>query len=566
MFSNLKIGPRLALGFAMVLAAFVALWTLAAINIQHARGLSNEVTQRQDQTAALAQANGAVWALRAHLAQALSTPDAAARQAVAEQAAGRRRQFNAALSNYKQVADLSAEEAALMSELEAGFLRMDEARERWFELLGAGRTDEALKLDAASLQPAAARAQDALQKLIDLKDRQVMKADDYYALELKRSQWFVHAVGGSALLAAAVIVWLLTRSITVPLREAVASVQTVAGGDLTSEIAVRSRDEVGQLLAALRTMQASLRGLVVEVLDGARAVADASAQIAQGNLDLSQRTEEQASTLEETASAMEELTSTVNQNADNARQADRLAAGASQVASQGGEVVSQVVSTMTGISEASRRIADIIGVIDGIAFQTNILALNAAVEAARAGEQGRGFAVVAAEVRNLAQRSASAAKEIKALIGDSVVQVEGGSRLVGAAGTTMHEIVGSVQKVSALVAEIAAASREQSQGIGQVTTAISQMDQVVQQNATLVEQATAATESMKELAAALLRSVSRFNVGAGASGAAPVPGVAVAAPIRRAPGGAGADALAPGQPAPARRPEPALPALGRAAT
>ncbi|MFC5497761.1 methyl-accepting chemotaxis protein [Caenimonas terrae] len=312
---------------------------------------------------------------------------------------------------------------------------------------------------------------------------------------------------------AASLMWLLARSITRPLSTALASVEWVATGDLTHEIEVRSGDEVGQLLASLRTMQANLRSLVGEVASGAHAVSDTSAQIAQGNVDLSQRTEEQASTLEETASSMEELTSTVTQNAHNARQASELAVGASEVARKGGEVVGQVVSTMTGISESSRKISDIIGVIDGIAFQTNILALNAAVEAARAGEQGRGFAVVAAEVRNLAQRSAAAAKEIKTLIGASVEQVDAGSKPVDNAGRTMQEIVSSVGKVSDLIAEIAAASQEQSSGIGQVNTAVNQMDQVVQQNASLVEEATAATESMREQAGSLLQMVSRFKLG-----------------------------------------------------
>jgi methyl-accepting chemotaxis protein len=259
-------------------------------------------------------------------------------------------------------------------------------------------------------------------------------------------------------------------------------------------------------------------------------VAGTSAQIAQGNQDLSQRTEEQAGTLEETASSIEELTSTVHQNAENARQASQLAVNASQVARRGGEVVGQVVDTMTGISTSSKKIADIIGVIDGIAFQTNILALNAAVEAARAGEQGRGFAVVAAEVRNLAQRSAAAAREIKDLIGESVGKVDAGTRLVDAAGQTMEEIVASVKRVSDLITEIAAASEEQSAGIAQVNTAITQMDQVVQQNASLVEEAAAATESMKAQADALLRTVSRFELG-GAAAASPAPVHASGRPI-----------------------------------
>ena len=304
----------------------------------------------------------------------------------------------------------------------------------------------------------------------------------------------------------------IIRSITLPLLSAVQLARRVAQGDLTADVPVERADEIGQLQAALSEMTQNLRRLVGEVAHGARTVADTSSQIAQGNLDLSQRTEEQASTLEETASSMEELTSTVTQNAENARQASQLAAAASEVARRGGQVVGEVVSTMGEIAGSSRRIAEIIGVIDGIAFQTNILALNAAVEAARAGEQGRGFAVVATEVRNLAQRSAAAAREIKDLIGESVGKVDAGSRLVDGAGSTMQEIVASVRKVSDLIADIALASQEQSSGIEQVNTAITQMDQVVQQNASLVEEASAATEAMKEQSAALLHMVARFRL------------------------------------------------------
>ncbi|HEX2543820.1 MAG TPA: methyl-accepting chemotaxis protein [Ramlibacter sp.] len=347
----------------------------------------------------------------------------------------------------------------------------------------------------------------------------------------------------------------IVRGITRPLQHAVSAARKVAGGDLTINLHTESRDEIGELLQALSEMSRNLRALVGEVAAGAHAVADSSAQIAQGNLDLSQRTEEQASTLEETASQMEELTSTVTQNADNARQATQVAAGAAQVAQQGGAVVGQVVATMTGISESSRRISDIIGVIDGIAFQTNILALNAAVEAARAGEQGRGFAVVAAEVRNLAQRSATAAKEIKALIGDSVGKIETGSRLVDDAGRTMQDVVASVRKVNDLIAEIAAASQEQSAGIEQVNSAVTQMDQVVQQNASLVEEATAATESMKAQAQVLLERVGRFRLH---QGDAPAPAPA------QAPSAFGS-APAPIQFRPAARQQPAWTAIGAAA-
>jgi methyl-accepting chemotaxis protein len=319
---------------------------------------------------------------------------------------------------------------------------------------------------------------------------------------------------GLLVAALAVILWgmAIARSISRPLADSIDLAQRVAGGDLTVALRVDRTDELGELQRALSTMVARLQELLAEVAAGAHRVSDTSAQIAQGNLDLSQRTEEQAVTLEETASSMEQLTTTVAQNAESARQASELARSASQVARKGGEAVGRVVSTMDGIAGASRRIGDIIGVIDGIAFQTNILALNAAVEAARAGHQGRGFAVVAQEVRSLSQRSAAAAREIKALIDESVGQVETGTRMVDAAGRTMEEIVTSVQRVSDLVAQIAAANGEQSAGIGQVNIAMSQMDHVVQQNASLVEEAAAATEAMKEQAAGLLALVSRFRL------------------------------------------------------
>jgi methyl-accepting chemotaxis protein len=333
------------------------------------------------------------------------------------------------------------------------------------------------------------------------------------ARESRRVTTFLSLVIAVVVAASVIMGMLVSRGITRPIQNAVSTARRVADGDLSVRIEASGRDETGQLLGALAEMTQNLRILVGEVAGGAHTVSDTSAQIAQGNVDLSQRTEEQASTLEETASSLEELTSTVTQNAHNARQASQLAVGASDVARRGGQVVGQVVTTMSGISESSRKISDIISVIDGIAFQTNILALNAAVEAARAGEQGRGFAVVAAEVRNLAQRSASAAKEIKTLIGDSVNKVDAGTKLVDAAGKTMDEIVGSVKQVTDLISEIAAASQEQSAGIEQVNTAITQMDQVVQQNASLVEEATAATESMKEQASALLQTVSKFRLG-----------------------------------------------------
>ena len=351
-------------------------------------------------------------------------------------------------------------------------------------------------------------------------------------------------------LAVAAALWLV-RSITAPLGQAVRLAEDVANGDLTTPVAVKSMDETGQLLTALQRMQQSLASTVTRVRENSENVSTASSEIAQGNSDLSARTEQQASALEETAASMEELNSTVRQNADNARQANQLAVTASTVAVHGGEVVSEVVHTMKGINDSSKKIADIIGVIDGIAFQTNILALNAAVEAARAGEQGRGFAVVATEVRSLAQRSAEAAKEIKGLIDDSVTRVGQGTALVDQAGTTMTEVVNSIKRVADLMGEISAASEEQSQGVAQVGEAVTQMDQVTQQNAALVEEMAAAASSLNNQAADLVSAVAFFKVsGAHAAGAARSrPGVAPTRP-------AAATARRMSTPAPVVKPKP----------
>ncbi|ALU91063.1 methyl-accepting chemotaxis protein [Herbaspirillum rubrisubalbicans] len=321
---------------------------------------------------------------------------------------------------------------------------------------------------------------------------------------------------GVAMLAGLVVALLmgglLVRAISRPLQRAVKVAQGVAAGDLTQRIEVHSQDETGQLMQALQQMNDNLQGIVGQVRLSTDTIATASSEIAHGNLDLSSRTEQQAGALEETASAMEQLTSTVRANAENAQQAKQLAHSASEVAVRGGQVVRQVVDTMSSINQSSNKIVDIISVIDGIAFQTNILALNAAVEAARAGEQGRGFAVVASEVRSLAQRSAAAAKEIKVLIDDSVTRVGSGSALVAQAGATIDEVVHSVQQVSAVVTEISAAGQEQSQGIEEVNRAITQMDESTQQNAALVEQAAAAAQAMQEQAARLSAAVSVFRL------------------------------------------------------
>ena len=320
-----------------------------------------------------------------------------------------------------------------------------------------------------------------------------------------------------ALLVATVVVggvlaYAITWSITRRLRDAADLAQRVATGDLTVQIAVSSDDDTGRLLASLAAMRSALADAIGSIRHSAQAVGASSNEIARGNQDLSARTEQQAANLERTASSMEELAATVRQNAESAKQANQLAMGASEVAVRGGEAVRGVADTMAGITDSSRKISDIIGVIDGIAFQTNILALNAAVEAARAGEQGRGFAVVASEVRNLAQRSAQAAKEITALIQDSVGRVEAGTKQVEGAGKTMDEIMGAVKRVTDIMGEIAAASAEQLSGIEQVSAAVSQMDQVVQQNAALVEQSAAAADNMAGQAQSLVSSVARFKL------------------------------------------------------
>ncbi|MEK7318235.1 MAG: methyl-accepting chemotaxis protein [Pseudomonadota bacterium] len=390
----------------------------------------------------------------------------------------------------------------------------NESRDKIAKLKQDGQAEDAIKVLETEFVPAGDAYLVEIQKLLDIQRTSI----DATAEEINRiyesARNGLIALGVIALAIGVAFAWWLTIGITRPLHRAVGFARTVAAGDLTGRIDVDSRDETGQLLAALREMNENILGIVKEVRKGTEAIATGTSQIAAGNTDLSQRTEEQASSLQETASSMEELTSIVRQNADSAKQASGLAVNASDVATQGGEVVGQVVHTMDEINAASRKVVEIISVIEGIAFQTNILALNAAVEAARAGEQGRGFAVVAGEVRSLAQRSATAAKEIKSLIGDSADRVERGSQLVAQAGQTMEEIVSAVKRVTDIMGEISAASVEQSAGIEQVNQAVTQMDTVTQQNAALVEQAAAAAGSLEEQAQRLKEAVATFRLAA----------------------------------------------------
>jgi methyl-accepting chemotaxis protein len=379
-------------------------------------------------------------------------------------------------------------------------------------LVRGGKTDEAKVLIRGESSRLTIAMNKQIEKIVNVNINGGIKAkqtgDEIYS---QARIWILSLLAVSIILGMS-LAFLVARIVSGPLKHAVAIAKTVSAGDLTSHIEVTSRDETGELMAALRDMNQNLAGIVRDVRIGTDSIATASGEIASGNLDLSTRTEQQASSLEETAASMEQLANSVKQNAENAGQANRLAISAFEVAGQGRAVVSQVVATMSSIHESAKKVADIIGVIDGIAFQTNILALNAAVEAARAGEQGRGFAVVATEVRNLAHRSAAAAKEIKVLIGDSVEKVEAGAKFADKAGATMQDMVTSVTRVTEIINEISNATQEQSTGIAQINEAVIQMDQVTQQNAALVEEAAAASGAMQDQAGALARTVSAFKL------------------------------------------------------
>jgi len=514
-FANMKIGRRLALGFGIIL---VAASIVVALGIWRLQGIAAATDAMMHQPLTKERLVSDWYrtihtSVRRTTAIAMSSDSALANYFAEEHAAASK----VSSAQQKGVAELlsSPEEKAVFEQLSA--VRQDyiKYRDAITRAKVDGNPGEASAILAGPYNAAAKGYLDLLQKLLDVQRAGIDQVAHDIQSVYEQSRTLMAALGVLLFLAGVSFAWWLAASITRPLARAVEIAQTVAAGDLTSRIdssMAARRDETGQLLHALQTMSDNLGQIVGQVRIGTDAIGTASREIAGGNLDLSARTERQAGSLEQTASAMEQLTSTVQQNADNARQANQLAASASSVAHQGGQVVSQVVATMEGISDASRRIVDIIGVIDGIAFQTNILALNAAVEAARAGEQGRGFAVVASEVRSLAQRSAAAAKEIKDLINDTVAKVGSGSELVIQAGSTMDEVVTSVRHVADIVGEISAASGEQSDGIGQVNLAITDMDQTTQQNAALVEQAAAAAEAMQEQAARLSDVVSQFRL------------------------------------------------------
>ena len=511
--SNLKISARLGLGFAAVLVIMMGLTAIGIMSMGKIKGELDKVVNENVYKMNLLQDMSESIHIVSRVARTLIIlTDDNAMQVEKKKMDEARKQYDKA---WEALQNTPADEKgkAFRAKIVEARINVRPINDKLIELALANKNEAAATILVKESMPATQKWQDALDNNIEFQKEKNKNEVEEAAAISERARNLMYILTLAALAMGSAVAWLITRSITSPINEAVKIAQTIASGDLTSRIDVKSKDETGQLMQALKEMEESLVKIVGQVRAGTDTIATASAQIASGNLDLSSRTEQQASSLEETASSMEELTSTVRQNGENARQANQLAVAASGVAVKGGAVVSQVVSTMNEINTSSRKIVDIISVIDGIAFQTNILALNAAVEAARAGEQGRGFAVVASEVRNLAQRSASAAREIKGLIDDSVTKVESGSKLVGEAGSTMDEIVTSVKRVTDIMGDISAATQEQVAGIEQVNQAVSEMDTVTQQNAALVEEAAAAAESLQDQAKSLVQLVSVFNTG-----------------------------------------------------
>jgi len=512
---DFKIGVRLGVGFGSILLILVAMvLTTSYLNYSNKDKLTTGLGLSTVKSLQAAAMKSAMLETGIAMRNIGLQSDVSLMQKEEEKVKDQRKKYESAITGLKKLG-LDDSETKVLSDIATLDDGVDAAFKEAIVQVLAFNSEGAAKVIANRIDPLNIQTLAQINKLVDMQDS---AARDVMAGSVNSDRKLMLLLLGLCALAVAigvVFAMVITRSITVPLSGAVEVAQKVAAGELTSQVVVEGKDETSKLLQALQEMTASLANTVGDVRMGTELITKASEEIASGNADLSSRTESQASSLEETASSMEELTSTVKQNADNARQANQLAVSASSVAAKGGNVVSQVVDTMGAIKGSSRKIVDIIGVIDGIAFQTNILALNAAVEAARAGEQGRGFAVVASEVRNLAQRSASAAKEIKELIGDSVNKVDAGSKLVDEAGQTMDLIVKSIKQVADIMGEITTATQEQGNGIEQVNQAITRMDEMTQQNAALVEEAAAAAESMQEQAQKLAQAVSIFKLSRG---------------------------------------------------
>jgi methyl-accepting chemotaxis protein len=509
---NLKLRARLALGFGVICAMLIVVLVLGMTMLGRVNHGTKDIAQdRMPKIEAVNSVLNEVNNISIALRNMMLNDDPADRKLQTANVMKARNAIQEVLDRNKDAVKAGPERELLNQTLEVNTKFVNQ-QDELLKRIAAGDIDGAKAWLNDEFRPLLLVYKKGLNEQIKTQKTAVADAVDQAEATYSETRLLMSGLGVAILALAGAIAWAISASITRPVARALEVANTVAAGDLTSRIEVSSRDETGQLLQALKAMNESLASTVQAVRNGTETIATASGEVAAGSQDLSSRTEQQASSLEETASSMEELTSTVKQNADNARQANLLAESASNVAARGGAVIEQVVGTMRDIHEASGKIADIIGVIDGIAFQTNILALNAAVEAARAGEQGRGFAVVAGEVRNLAQRSAAAAREIKTLIVDSTGKVADGSKLVGEAGNTMREIVDSVRRVTDIMTEITAASHEQSGGIEQINQAITQMDEVTQQNAALVEQTSAAAEAMQGQAARLAQAVSVFRL------------------------------------------------------
>ena len=563
LFSKLRIGTRLAAAFGLVLALVLAFGAFSISRLAALNGTTSEIEDNWLPSVRLiSNMNALKAAFRVQeMLHILSTEEAAMRE-VEHRMDGLLQSIEKDKAEYAKLISSPAEDA-MYKEFDANWKAYLVEHQKLLELSKANQTDQAKALILGESRRLYFASSKLLQQLVDLNNQDALDTSARGGVLYNQSRTLILGFLLVVVAMGAAFAVLIARSIVRPIRQAVDVAEHIAGGDLTQSIRVERSDETGQLLSAIQKMQGALSHLVNSVRQNAEGVAMASAQIAQGNQDLSSRTEQQASALEETSASMEQMGSTASQNADNARAASQLASSASSVAVQGGEVVGQVVQTMKDINESSRKISDIIGVIDGIAFQTNILALNAAVEAARAGEQGRGFAVVAAEVRNLAQRSAEAAKEIKGLINASVERVEQGTALVDQAGGTMQEVVQSIQRVTDIVGEISSASQEQNAGVSQVAEAVSNMDQATQQNAALVEESASAAASLRQQADQLVHAVSVFRTDGGRSTSASKP-VAVS-PLRRpAPATRAVPAALP-KPAARHAPAKSLPQPGRPA-